>query len=909
MVAPFDLSGSDKTTVSSYSDTEDNDREVEDFSSAEVEAAHFRSRYLEIYRTLQDTKAELDEFQTSSKELEEELERELAATEAAQEDLKNRITRLEAEKEEWKAKHLSTQKAHNLALGSLQRELDAIKAERDRYKVSLRDLEMGVDDLERNERMVSSSLQDMESRYNRAIEEKTLLEQELIDKQELEEETQRLKDEMRDLLSELSVLKQQQQCTKAPSLPPASPTLSEETSVGSRPTSLVRKSSQELSMADLMMSPPSSSSASTSFLEPVLASPSSPSLRATRTSSGLPKSHTSPSISHIVRSPSRLPIPGSSPNRSSRSGITSSTTSRNLSLGSTITSRTVVSSPLNSTLKPVGSNQTTTQPAIVSNRPTKVDSKSRGVRMVSDLGERVRTLQSRIQTHNLPRMRKVTPGNVSSRANPGNPLSPSSRRQGSIPPLPTLPTSPPINSLPSSAHPRMKALADRSAPPRLGNGQYSTPGTPGSGDWVLVSENEESPTALKLGARAPSVSRPSARSSARPVSRQALPSSPLRAGSSLAFPPSSPLSSTSSPPALSAAATRMNRLSMSSQLGHRPASRLSTLAPAGISVRATTPTPSTLVEPSDSEPNRPHSRGPSSGSDMESQTGRGLPPRLSESNSSTTSLNDLADEPDQPYPFSTLNTQPQPRPHSRTQSHSNSISHSRSRSRSTSASTSTSSRPTISHPRPIQPAGSTNPTEQTVSQPQSKIPPRSFHSRGDGILKRSTGRTSLIERSPTTFNLPRSSPPSSPPASSGLRPQAQGQGHISRLRQPRTSFGPSSSTTTTTLTTIGASGTAGRSRPNSISALPKTNLPPVPAIPSYMTASLTPGPKVGHGVRGRRSVGSVSMSVPGSGRVMSPVGGVGTGAFAGETVVGSRSDVRPKSALAGRIRSLTGGGT
>lgn len=95
------------------------------------------------------------------------------------------------------------------------------KAERDRFKVSLRDLEMGVDDLERNERsvhsfssfsfarketwserpfccrMVSSSLQDMEARYNRAIEDKTLLEQELIDKQELEEEMQRLKDEMR----------------------------------------------------------------------------------------------------------------------------------------------------------------------------------------------------------------------------------------------------------------------------------------------------------------------------------------------------------------------------------------------------------------------------------------------------------------------------------------------------------------------------------------------------------------------------------------------------------------------------------------------------------------------------------------------------------------------------------------
>jgi hypothetical protein len=42
-----------------------------------------------------------------------------------------------------------------------------------------------------------SSLLGLESKYNRAIEEKTLLEQEVVQKQELEEECQRLKDELR----------------------------------------------------------------------------------------------------------------------------------------------------------------------------------------------------------------------------------------------------------------------------------------------------------------------------------------------------------------------------------------------------------------------------------------------------------------------------------------------------------------------------------------------------------------------------------------------------------------------------------------------------------------------------------------------------------------------------------------
>jgi nuclear distribution protein NudE len=42
-----------------------------------------------------------------------------------------------------------------------------------------------------------SSLLDLESKYNRAIEEKTLLEGEVIHRQELEEECQRLKDDVR----------------------------------------------------------------------------------------------------------------------------------------------------------------------------------------------------------------------------------------------------------------------------------------------------------------------------------------------------------------------------------------------------------------------------------------------------------------------------------------------------------------------------------------------------------------------------------------------------------------------------------------------------------------------------------------------------------------------------------------
>ena len=86
---------------------------------------------------------------------------------------------------------MSLQTTHNTTTTSLQRELDTLRQDYQKIKVQLRELEMGNDDLERNERAVSSSLADIESKYSRALEEKILLEHELLDKANLEEECQR----------------------------------------------------------------------------------------------------------------------------------------------------------------------------------------------------------------------------------------------------------------------------------------------------------------------------------------------------------------------------------------------------------------------------------------------------------------------------------------------------------------------------------------------------------------------------------------------------------------------------------------------------------------------------------------------------------------------------------------------
>jgi hypothetical protein len=62
----------------------------------------WKAKYIEVADMLAETRTELDDFQVSSRELEEELERELERTEKAQQELKVKAARAEQEKDEWK---------------------------------------------------------------------------------------------------------------------------------------------------------------------------------------------------------------------------------------------------------------------------------------------------------------------------------------------------------------------------------------------------------------------------------------------------------------------------------------------------------------------------------------------------------------------------------------------------------------------------------------------------------------------------------------------------------------------------------------------------------------------------------------------------------------------------------------
>lgn len=119
---------------------------------------------------------------------------------------------------------MSLQTNYNTTVNSLNRELDTLRQEHQKVKVTLRELELGNDDLERTERAIASSLADTEAKYTRVLEEKILLEHELLVKASVEEECQRLRDELRDTNAENAIIKDQLENFKtvmSPGTPPA----------------------------------------------------------------------------------------------------------------------------------------------------------------------------------------------------------------------------------------------------------------------------------------------------------------------------------------------------------------------------------------------------------------------------------------------------------------------------------------------------------------------------------------------------------------------------------------------------------------------------------------------------------------------------------------------------------------
>ncbi|KAF9569683.1 hypothetical protein CPC08DRAFT_677331 [Agrocybe pediades] len=491
----------------------------------------WREKYNEVVDMLAETRAELDEFHQASKELEAELESELQRTEKAQQELQAKVYRAEHERDEWKGKFMSLQTTHNTTTNSLQRELDKLRHEHQQTKVHLRELEMGNDDLERNERAVSSSLADMEAKYSKALEEKILLEHELIEKAGLEEETQRLKDELRDANVEISILKDQlknltsrSQKSSSSSLVHSDDAQSNKSCEGSQENLLQTGPPSNMDLSELPPSPEKSIPDTSTITTPKasLSRPPMPSPFMARKDKGKP-----------------VPLKNSSNTlRTSTNGLFSSPST---------------SSPRNGLRQPTARTTTNTSNT-TSTGSTGSLAKNKGVQMVSEMRARVRNLEQKIHTR-VPRLRmaSITGRTTSPSVAPMTPITGRSSSSSAASHTSSAKTSWDLQRKSIESRLSNHSGSDRSSKKEKDTGDSS--------GWVLIMEDSPSPQKdvkrLKEKRRtsvptAPTAFRPSASAITRPTSPSLStgPISPLAISTGLRRPQSriSGAASTSSAP-------------------------------------------------------------------------------------------------------------------------------------------------------------------------------------------------------------------------------------------------------------------------------------------------------------------------------------------------------------------------
>ncbi|KAI8346432.1 hypothetical protein B0O80DRAFT_430910 [Mortierella sp. GBAus27b] len=180
------------------------------FASAAEELEYYKNYATKVECDLAEVQLTLEEFQMSSKELEEELEKEVENTERRYNEIRIRNEAMRQEVEEWKEKYQQSIKDSNTNINQLTRQLEVLKQQTEMFIKKERALEQDNDDLERTERATKWSLQELEIKYNVAMEKTVMLENEVSDKTAIMEDMQRLRDELRDANVELAVMKANQ---------------------------------------------------------------------------------------------------------------------------------------------------------------------------------------------------------------------------------------------------------------------------------------------------------------------------------------------------------------------------------------------------------------------------------------------------------------------------------------------------------------------------------------------------------------------------------------------------------------------------------------------------------------------------------------------------------------------------
>jgi len=163
----------------------------------------------DLQTRLQEREAELDEFQESSRQLEEELETQLTASEKRNAELSVANERLAQENEQLKERLAEVTQTSSIQIEQLTSALQDLQKKNKVLFLERRELEQKNDDFERSTRNLSTALEDFKDKLNEQIEKNVFLELELGEKGVMEDTIQRLKDYVKDLELELRVQQQQ----------------------------------------------------------------------------------------------------------------------------------------------------------------------------------------------------------------------------------------------------------------------------------------------------------------------------------------------------------------------------------------------------------------------------------------------------------------------------------------------------------------------------------------------------------------------------------------------------------------------------------------------------------------------------------------------------------------------------
>eukprot|EP00126_Sphaerothecum_destruens_P015326 Sdes_comp9281_c0_seq1m765 len=183
--------------------------EPQDFAVAHTEDAHYwKTQAKKLETDLTELRRQFDEFQEESRELEHELEAQLEQNENNLEKLQSENSRLKSEKELLSSKFHDSRTDTSKMIADMKFQLTTFQEKLEEQRLLVIHLETTNDHLEKKERILQDKCENLESKLSQALEKIEELTSELEHSvEEKHIETQRLKDQIRDLQNEILAIK------------------------------------------------------------------------------------------------------------------------------------------------------------------------------------------------------------------------------------------------------------------------------------------------------------------------------------------------------------------------------------------------------------------------------------------------------------------------------------------------------------------------------------------------------------------------------------------------------------------------------------------------------------------------------------------------------------------------------